>query len=267
MFRTTHANDIVTMRFAQLAGLPVSAHVATRHGGASPAPWASLNFSIVRGDAPARVAENHARLAGALGYNRADLVTCAQVHGTGIAKVDARDAGARQAGCDGMVTDTPGLPLGLVFGDCVPVLLYDGARHVLGVVHAGWRGTVNGAATALLWAMQAGFNTQPVDVRACIGPSIGPACYEVGNEVLDMARAHLPNAEALFTWPQGAGHNPHFDLWQANTSQLEAAGVPAAQIEVAALDTAQNTQDFFSHRAEHGRCGLFMMVAWLEESG
>jgi len=127
-----------------------------------------------------RVAENHMRLAAALGYTRANLVTCTQVHGTGIAKVDGSDAGTKQTGCDGLMTDTLGLPLGLVFGDCVPVLLYDRVRNVLGVVHAGWRGTVNGAAAALLWAMQAGYSTQPGNVCACIGPSIGPASYAVG---------------------------------------------------------------------------------------
>jgi len=264
MHRTSHANGVVTYHFAQLAGMPVTAHVATRHGGVSPAPWSTLNFSIVRGDEPARVAENHMRLAAALGYTRANLVTCTQVHGTGIAKVDGSDAGTKQTGCDGLMTDTLGLPLGLVFGDCVPVLLYDRVRNVLGVVHAGWRGTVNGAAAALLWAMQAGYSTQPGNVCACIGPSIGPASYAVGDEVLQMAQASLPNADDLFTWPQGHDANPHFDLWRANASQLEAEGVPAAQIEIAAIDTAQTTNDFFSHRAEHGRCGLFMMVAWLE---
>jgi YfiH family protein len=264
MLRTTHANAIVTLQFAQLAGLPVAAHVATRHGGVSPAPWSSLNFSVLRGDAPDRVAENHTRLATALGYTRADLVTCAQVHGTGIAKVDAGDAGTKQAGSDGLFTDTPALPLGLVFGDCVPVLLYDPVRHVLGVVHAGWRGTVNGAAAALLWAMQAGYGSQPADVRACIGPSIGPVSYEVGDEVYTMAQARMPNADDLFTWPQGRAQRPHLDLWRANASQLEAEGIAPAHIEVAAIDTAQNTDDFFSHRAEQGRCGLFMMVAWLE---
>ncbi len=164
MHRTSHANGVVTYHFAQLAGMPVTAHVATRHGGVSPAPWSTLNFSIVRGDEPARVAENHMRLAAALGYTRANLVTCTQVHGTGIAKVDGSDAGTKQTGCDGLMTDTLGLPLGLVFGDCVPVLLYDRVRNVLGVVHAGWRGTVNGAAAALLWAMQAGYSTQPGNV-------------------------------------------------------------------------------------------------------
>ncbi len=264
MLRTTHANGVVTYQFEQLRGLPLAAHVATRHGGVSPAPWASLNFSIARGDAPERVADNHMRLAGALGYVRSRLVTCTQVHGTGIAKVDEADAGTRQKECDGLVTDTPLLPLGLVFGDCVPVLLYDPAHNVLGVVHAGWRGTVNGAAAALLWSMQAGYSTQPTDVRACIGPSIGPASYEVGRDVVDMAQARLPNADALFSWPQGDDRQPHFDLWRANASQLEAEGLLSSQIEVAAIDTAQNTQDFFSHRAEQGRCGLFMMVAWLE---
>ena len=264
MLRTSHANGIITLQFEQLAGMPVSAHVATRHGGVSPAPWASLNFSIARGDSAENVAANHLRLAAALGYARSELVTCTQVHGTGIAKVDAGNAGMKQAGCDGLVTDTPGLPLGLVFGDCVPVLLYDAVRNVLGVVHAGWRGTVNGAAASLLWAMQAGYSTQPRDVRACIGPSIGPASYAVGSEVLSLAQARLPDADALFTWPQGREHNPHFDLWRANAAQLEAEGVETAHIELAGIDTAQNTEDFFSHRAEHGRCGLFMMVAWID---
>ena len=78
-----------------------------------------------------------------------------------------------------------------------------------------------------------------------------------------MATAKLPQADTLFTWPDGPDRNPYFDLWQANARQLAEAGVPAAQIEVSAIDTAQRTDDFFSHRAEQGRCGLFAAVACL----
>lgn len=264
MHRILHPNHLITDTFGSLARFPVAVHVSTRHGGVSPAPWASLNFSILRGDAPERVRANRAKLAVALGLDAAHFVHCRQVHGTGIAVVDWADAGTFKEGCDGLVTDAVGLPLVLVFADCVPVVLYDPAHHALGVCHAGWRGTVNGAAAATLWAMQAAYDTEPAAVRAAIGPSIGPASYEVGDEVLALAHARLPAAATLFSFPNGLDRNPYFDLWAANRNQLVAAGVPAAQVEIGGVDTARNTVDFFSHRAEQGRCGLFSMVAWLE---
>jgi len=265
MQRHLHTNGVITYTFDALRDLPVAAHVSTRHGGVSPEPWATLNFSVLRGDTPERVAENRRRLAQALGLDAAALVRCQQVHGTGIAKVDWSDAGALVEGCDGLVTDAVGLPLAVVFADCTPLLLYDRRRHVLGVCHAGWRGTVNGAATATLWAMQAGYDSQPADIVAGIGPSIGPASYEVGEEVLELAHARLPDAALFFSYPNGADARPHFNLWAANQHQLAGAGVPFHQIEVSGIDTAMRTDDFFSHRAERGRCGLFSMVAWLKE--
>lgn len=266
MQRIAHANGVITHTFDSLRELPVAAHVSTRHGGVSPAPWATLNFSVLRGDTPARVEENRRRLATAIGIDAARIVRCQQVHGTGIAKVEASDAGRLVAGCDGLVTDAAELPLAVVFADCVPLLLYDRRRHVLGVCHAGWRGTVNGAAAATLWAMQAGYDCAAADIVACIGPSIGPASYEVGPEVLEMAAARLAGAAAFFSYPHGPDGRPYFDLWAANTAQFAEAGVPASQIEVSGIDTATHTDDFFSHRAEKGRCGLFMMVAWLKEA-
>jgi polyphenol oxidase len=263
MQRITHDNSVVTYMFDSLAHLPVRAHVSARHGGVSPEPWRSLNFSILRGDEPERVRTNRERLAQAVGLNAGDFVACRQMHGTGVAKVDWSDAGSFKDNCDALVTDEPGLPLFLVFADCVPVLLYDPQHQALGACHAGWRGTVNGAATATLWAMQAAYNTNPETVVACIGPSIGPASYAVGNEVIAMAHARLPGAERLFVYPDGAQGQAHFDLWAANRSQLAAAGVPESNIEVAGIDTAAHTEEFFSHRAERGRCGLFGMLTWL----
>ena len=263
MQRITHSNTVVTYTFDSLAGLPLRAHVSTRHGGVSPEPWRSLNFSVLRGDEPQRVRANRARLAEAVGVDAADFVTCRQMHGTGIAKVDWTDAGTMKDHCDGLVTDAPGLPLFLVFADCVPVLLFDPAHRALGVCHAGWRGTVNGAAAAALWTMQAAYDTDPAQVVACIGPSIGPASYAVGEDVIALAHAKLPDAEQLFSYPNGLTGQAHFDLWEANRRQLIAAGVPADAVEVAGIDTATHTDDFFSHRAEKGRCGLFGMLAWI----
>ena len=265
MQRINHANGVLTYTFDSLRDLPVSAHVSTRHGGVSPEPWATLNFSVLRGDSPERVQENRRRLAAALGIDAALMVRCQQVHGTGVAKADHSDAGRLIEGCDGLVTDSVGLPLSVVFADCTPILLYDRRRHLLGVCHAGWRGTINGAAAATIWALQAGYDSDPADIVACIGPAIGPGSYEVGDEVLDLAQARLPGAALFFSFPNGAGSRPYFNLWEANRSQLAAAGVPPDQIEVAGIDTATHTDDFFSHRAEQGRCGLFCMVAWLQE--
>lgn len=263
MQRITHANGVITYTFDSLAQWPVRAHMSTRHGGVSPAPWNTLNFSVLRGDTPERVKENRERLAAALGIDNSQVIRTHQVHGTGVAKVDANDAGQWQNDTDSLITDAVNLPLTLVFADCVPILLYDPQHHALGVCHAGWRGTVNGAATATLWAMQAAYNTNPMDILACIGPSIGPQSYQVGPEVVDLAAVKLTNAAQLFTYPAGPDQNPYFDLWQANATQLIAAGIPAAQIEISGIDTAQNTHDFFSHRAERGRCGLFSLTAWL----
>lgn len=263
MQRITHGNDIVTYTFDSLALLPVRAHVSTRHGGVSPEPWQSLNLSITRGDERVRVEENRDRLTTAIGIDAATLVRCRQVHGTGVAKVDWSDANQWKEQSDGLISDAPGLPLLLLFADCVPILLYDRQHHALGICHAGWRGTVNGMVMATLWAMQAAYDTTPATLLACIGPSIGPASYEVGPEVVALAQAKLVDPNRFFTYPNGPDRNPYFDLWNANVAQLVEAGVPADQIEVSRIDTAQTTTDFFSHRAEQGRCGLFSMVAWL----
>jgi YfiH family protein len=192
-------------------------------------------------------------------------VRCRQVHGTGVAKVDWNDAGTLQDGADALVTDAVRLPLALVFADCVPILLYDRVRHALGICHAGWRGTINGAGAATLWAMQAAYGADPADIVACIGPSIGPESYEVGDDVTAMAFARLEEAERYFRFPNGAEGRAYFDLWSATMGQFAAAGVPPDQIECSGMDTAQHIHEFFSHRAERGRCGLFTMMAWLEE--
>ncbi|HXF63553.1 MAG TPA: peptidoglycan editing factor PgeF [Caldilineaceae bacterium] len=264
MERRGHANGVITYTFDSFQGQALHAHVSTRHGGVSPSPWNSLNFSVKRGDTPERVRANWERLAEALGLAREHLVTCRQVHGTAVAKVDWNDAGQIQEGADALITDAPGLPLGLVFADCVPLVLYDPERRALGICHAGWRGTVNGAAVATLWAMQAAYGVAPASVLAAIGPSIGPASYQIGPEVADLVRLKLPQADELLAYPDGQEARPYLNLWQANVVQLQEAGVPPRQIEVSGIDTAQRTDDFFSHRAEQGRCGLFALIAWLD---
>ena len=262
MHRLKHANGVITYAFELFQEYPVQVHVSTRHGGVSPAPWNTLNFSVKRGDTRERVRVNRERLAGALALDAANFVACQQVHGSLVVAVDRAHAGTVQGDADGLTTAHEGLPLSLVFADCVPVVLYDRRRHVLGACHAGWRGTVQGVVDATLSAMVDGYGCKPADVLAGIGPSIGPDSYEVGDDVVNAVRGWLPEPEMLLIYDNGA--KPHFDLWEANRRQLLRGGVPARQIEIGGVDTAANTADFFSHRAERGQCGLFSMVAWLE---
>ena len=264
MRRTCYENGVVAYAFESFVSLPLQAHVSARHGGVSPEPWHSLNFSYSRGDERERVLENFARFCAAIGTDPSLPVRTHQVHSTDVAEVGWGDAGTRQETCDALVTDSVDLPLFLVFADCVPLVIYDPVHHALGACHAGWRGTVDGMASAALRAMQAAFGTDAADVHAGIGPSIGPLSYEVGEEVIERAISTLPGGGKYICEPNGDQENPCFDLWQANVDQLTAAGVPEGQIELSGIDTARCTDEFYSHRAEKGRCGLFGLLTWLE---
>jgi polyphenol oxidase len=159
------------------------------------------------------------------------------------------------------VTDSPSLTLMMRFADCIPILLYDPVRHAAGIAHAGWKGTLAGVAASAVDALREHFGSHPEDLLAGIGPSIGPDHYPVGE---DLARAFPssfgPAAEA---WLERCDDGIHLDLWAANEFVLRRSGVE--KIETAGICTACHTDDWFSHRAEHGRTGRFGVMVWLEE--
>jgi polyphenol oxidase len=156
---------------------------------------------------------------------------------------------------DAILTSSPGLTLYMRFADCVPVLLYDPVRRVVGLVHAGWQGTVVRTAAAAVERMMAEYGSRPADILAGIGPSIGPDHYEVGVDVIQRVQAAFPeHAEALLQ-SNGSRERAHLDLWLANQVVLEEAGVK--RIETAGLCTACDLDHWYSHRAEKGRTGRF----------
>lgn len=228
--------------------------MTTRHGGVSIGPFASLNLGRGLGDDPAAVTENVRRVTAALGIRPEALLSPRQRHTANVRRVAARDRGQALDGYDALVTDEPGTALLLVYADCTPVLIYDPVHRALALVHSGWRGTVQGAAQAAVRALQSEFDSRPAELVAAIGPSIGPCCYEVGEEVTDAVRRAFTRPEELLPAPIGK-HRRHFDLWAANRRLLAEAGV--RQIEVAGLCTACRTDEFYSHRAERGRTGHF----------
>jgi hypothetical protein len=255
------------LHFASLAAFPGLVHaVSTRHGGVSTGSYASLNLSTSTGDSRENVDANYRRLAAALDLPRERFTTTWQVHGTLVVRATHENAGGMIDKADGIITDTPNLPLTQRYADCTPLIIYDPQRHAAGLGHAGWRGTVAGMATALVQAMADAFASDPADLVAVIGPAIGPCCYEVGPEVVSAVRLAFPMADALLSSPANGASpaaSPHFDLWTASRWQLEQAGV--GQIETAGVCTRCQHDTFFSHRGDGPQTGRFGAVVMLKK--
>jgi hypothetical protein len=235
--------------------------VFTRLGGTSAAPWASLNVGASVNDDPQAVARNAELFYGALAVDINRACTVWQVHGTEV--IVAREPRPDRrwlAQADAIITDQIGLPLSMRFADCVPVLLYDPVRHIIGLVHAGWRGTVADAVGSALRAMADTFGTRASDVQAAIGPSIGPECYEVGAEVVAAAETAFGDVRNLVHYADDG--RAYLNLWASNQRALQRAGV--TQIEISGICTACHVDEFFSHRAEQGKTGRFGAIMMLK---
>lgn len=229
--------------------------VFTRHGGVSPDPWGTLNVGGTVGDERARVVENRQRAFRALGRDPHSMFDVWQVHSADVVIANAPHPPSRplEFKADAILTDNPRVTLFMRFADCVPILLYDARQGVVGVVHAGWQGTVRRAASHAVKAMQAAYGSHPADILAAIGPSIGPDHYQVGEDVVSRVRTVFgAQADNLLI---ANGHGVRFDLWAANRLDLEQSGVE--QVQVAGLCTACHRDDWFSHRAFKGRTGRF----------
>jgi len=243
--------------------------VATRTGGVSQPPFHGLNLAFHVGDDPARVLHNRRALCAPLGLSPEALVVGNQVHGDGVAVVDERCRGRGAFGdetaieaTDAMVTRTPGLCLVVLTADCVPIVLYDPVRSAVGVVHAGWRGTVRGITGKAVQAMVDAFGTAPADLLAGVGPSIGPCCYQVGADVLEQVAA-APWADANLISERTADGRGNLNLWEANRRQLVLAGVPPGSVEVGSLCTRCRADLFFSVRHDGATTGRFATGAML----
>lgn len=224
--------------------------VFTRLGGVSEGCYRALNLSRSTGDSAEAVAENRRRMCAAMSARAERTITSWLVHGNTVRVITEADLGQNDVHADAMVTDRRGIALTLRFADCLPVLFHDPTRDVIGIAHAGWLGIECGVLPATVRAMTTAYGCDPRDIRACIGPSIGPDKLEVGEDVA--ARIQSAVREPVILTGNG---KPRVDLWKAARSQLHEAGV--AEIEVAGLCTASNTQEWFSHRAEKGKTGRF----------
>ena len=244
---------------------------STRKGGVSDIYGSkSLNLGWTVEDEQGLVAENRARFVGAVGGGLADktghfsLVTVRQVHGDGLQVVRegaleglrATTEGKAVLVGDGLMTDLPGVLVGVQTADCVPVLLVDVRRRAVAAIHAGWRGTLARIVEKGVAGMREAYGTDVEDLVAAVGPSIGGCCYSVGEEVRGGFEREFGYGGSLFS----AGG--HLDLWEANRRQLLEAGVRDVSVlgECTACARVAGGRKYFSYRAEKGVTGRMLSV-------
>ncbi|MHC1784821.1 MAG: peptidoglycan editing factor PgeF [Anaerolineaceae bacterium] len=247
-------NGLRNFSFESFPSTDITQGIFCRKGGVSPDHWSSLNLGGTNGDSRANIIENRKRIFDAMQRNVESIFDVWQVHGVETICTDQPrplDAAHQQA--DIILTDKPEITLFMRFADCVPIFLYDPQRRVIGIVHAGWQGTVKKAASVAVLKMVSIYGCKAENILAGIGPSIGPHHYQIGEDVEHRVRsAFKSDADLLLTQKNGSWY---FDLWQANRLNLEKAGINS--IEIAGICTACNTMDWYSHRAENGKTGRF----------
>ena len=222
----------------------------TRAGGVSLPPYDRLNLATHVGDDPACIAENRRRLAAAAGFP-AEPAWLEQVHGTTVAAAETVDA---PVAADAAWTRVPGQPCVVLTADCLPVLLCDRAGTVVAAAHAGWRGLAGGVIAATV----ARLNAAPAELLAWLGPAIGPAAFEVGEEVRAAFLAlDAGNAGCFQPSPTGRWLA---DLYELARRQLRRLGVPA--IYGGDHCTFSEPERFFSYRRE-SRTGRMATLIWL----
>jgi YfiH family protein len=242
-----------------------------------------LNLGFTNSDDPQHVTENRGLFVSAAtgGKDVLGMVTLRQIHSSLVRRVAADDISTSLKG-DGLMTDEPGVLLGIQTADCIPVLVADHKKRAVAAFHAGWRGTLARIVENGVGRMRVEFGSKPENLIASIGPGIGQCCYSVGDEVREQFESQFPYAPELFhevydsdpvkeKYPmlfltaRAPGHSDlgpsmHLDLVEANRRQLLAAGLKKGSIFVTGQCTGCNTDRFFSHRIERGFTGRMMSV-------
>lgn len=244
---------------------------STRLGGVSKSYFESMNLGFNRGDQEDKVYENYRRICDSIGISMNDLVLSDQVHNTDIRLITADDKGKGiikerdYQGVDGLITNTPGVPLVTFYADCVPLYFVDMKNHAIGLSHSGWRGTVDRMGLATLKAMNYHFNTEPEDVKVLIGPSICKDCYEVSKDVVDEFQKVFNHNQMNDIIEEKENNKYQLDLWKANSYILQDAGVKLENINISEVCTCCNSDLLFSHRASGGKRGTLAAFLELEE--
>lgn len=297
--------DVRYMQFSQYEPFSELIHgIFTREGGYSQAPFASLNVSLSSGNERFEDAvRNRFQVLQSLDIAHYPCATVWMIHGARVLTLEQEDwldwsedwphavyhlddlgypqdtrlqwtfKPRKQA--DAIITRKRGVALTISTADCVPLFFYDPVTQAIGVAHAGWRGTARGIAATTIAAMSTQFGSQPANISVGVGPSIGPCCYEVSEDVRELFlgqrefadpptpepyRSLVAEAATFEVVETPAKSSLRLNLWETNYRQLLLAGITPEHIELPAICTSCEKERFFSHRAEHGRTGRFPAV-------
>ncbi len=225
----------------------------------------SGNMALHIGDESDQVVARRQSWLKALGLDLNQLVSSMQVHGTKVALVEETAAGSGASSLngaipdtDGLITNKPGFVLATFTADCVPIFIYDPVTPAIAVVHAGWRGTIDGIATITLKSMVQKLSVIPGDCLVAIGPSICGACYRVDQQLAD--RFGAVHAQTVIKDESGF----RVDLPAFNRLNLITAGVNPDHIFEAKLCTNCRADRLFSYRSDHGKTGRMMGIIALK---
>lgn len=240
----------------------VIAGMTTRNGGASEGPYHSLNVGFHVGDRYENVLENRNLLADKLGFPLNRWVLGEQTHGNQVFKVKKEDIGKGAMSLDtaipnvdGLFTQESGVLLVALYADCVPLYFFARAEHMIGVAHAGWKGTVSNIAGRMVEAWKKE-GIDPAGIEVIIGPSIGECCYEVDEKVISEVRKLSLDDERIFRQLHQGKYMLNLKL--LNKRLLIQAGVRETNIVLSSWCTSCSTSTFFSHRKERGKTGRMM---------
>ena len=232
-------SDVEVLR-SDLLGVPHG--FLGRKGGVSQGEMWGLNVGYGSGDDPNLIAENRRRAVEAV-LPGAELATVHQVHSTTVVYVDHAWPQDERPHADAMVTDRPGILLGVLAADCAPVLFADPDAGIVGAAHSGWRGAFGGVNEATVDAME-GLGARRDRIAAVVGPSVSQASYEVDDGFRDRFLEQAEDNERFFI--AGPAGKPHFDLPGFILHRLEKAGIRKA--EALRLDTYSDPDRFYSYR-------------------
>ena len=244
-------------RLPSFSAFPEIEHgFSARTGGVSQGDYASLNLSYTRPEQRELVDENYRIFTAAAGIPYESMVMDAYEHGTTVRRVDRSDCGRGYLReplplCDGLVTDDPAVTLVTGHADCMAFFFYDPVKRALGLCHAGWRGAKARIGSEVVRKMAEAFDCDPRNIRAGVGPSICPRCFEVGDDVADAFEADFP---ACPLRGKNAAGKATVDLWQVAVCQFLESGIRPEHIELMGVCTFEDER-LFSHRRQKGRTG------------
>lgn len=218
---------------------------STRIGGKSTGYYNTLNLGIYTDDLSNNINFNIDKIFTATSMNVGKKVYLHQQHGNIIHIVDKSNY-KDLIGLDGdaLITNCSNISIGIFTADCVPILLVDKVNKTTAVIHAGWKGTDKKIVKEVISYMTSKMGTDPLNIIAAIGPSIGNCCFEVNSDVA-----------SKFHFATKRDDKYYVDLWKENIAQLEECSVSTQNISCSNICTACNTDKFFSYRAEHGKTG------------